>query len=83
MFIKDLSLRYSQCYCHSWGCHTGKAMSEQWKKAAGLWMVGAHGKTDYTGLHLRNNQRGLSSGVIGRSGASGEPTDTPASWWKS
>ena len=52
----------SNAYCQSWGCHTGEAMSEQWKKATGIWMVGAHGKTDYTDLHLRNNQPGLSSG---------------------
>ena len=49
-------------YCQSWGCHTGEAMSAMWKKATGLWMVGAYGKTDYTDLHLRDNKPGLSSG---------------------
>lgn len=49
-------------YCQSWGCHTGEAMSEEWKKATGLWLVGAYGKTDYTDLHLRDNHVGLAEG---------------------
>jgi hypothetical protein len=49
-------------YCHSWGCHTGEAMSQKWQEATGIWMVGAYGKTDYTDLHLRDNRPGLSSG---------------------
>jgi hypothetical protein len=49
-------------YCQSWGCHTGEAMSYEWKKATGLWMVGAFGKTDYSDLHLRDNHVGLSTG---------------------
>ena len=44
-----------KAYCQSWGCHTGEAMSAEWKKATGLWMIGAVGKTDYTDLHLYNN----------------------------
>ena len=46
----------SNAFCKSWGCHTGEAMSAEWKKATGLWMIGAIGKTDYTDLHLHNNQ---------------------------
>jgi hypothetical protein len=53
----------SDAYCHSWGCHTGESMSAAWKRATGLWMVGAYGKTDYSDLHLRNNHVGLSSGA--------------------
>ena len=49
-------------YCQSWGCHTGEAMSEAWKTATGLWLIGAYGKTDYTDLHLRDNRVGLSAG---------------------
>jgi hypothetical protein len=39
-------------YCHSWGCHTGESMSAAWKRATGVWMVGAIGKTDYSEGHL-------------------------------
>jgi len=45
----------SNAYIQSWGCHTGEAMSAQWKKATGLWMIGANGKTDYTDLELHGN----------------------------
>ncbi len=31
----------------SWGCHTGESMSKKWKRATGVPMVGAVGKTDY------------------------------------
>jgi hypothetical protein len=54
---------YSDAYCQSWGCHTGESMSAAWKKATGIWMIGAYGKTDYSDLHLRNNHVGLSSGA--------------------
>ncbi len=49
-------------YCQSWGCHTAEAMSAEWKKATGIWLVGAYGKTDYSDLHLRDNHVGLSTG---------------------
>jgi hypothetical protein len=49
-------------YCQSWGCHTGESMSAAWKKATGLTMVGAYGKTDYTDLHLRGNRPGVGAG---------------------
>jgi hypothetical protein len=50
-------------FCKSWGCHTAESMSAFWKKATGIWMIGASGKTDYSDLHLRNNAPGLSSGA--------------------
>lgn len=52
----------SNAYCRSWGCHTGESMSGVWKKKTGVWMVGATGKTDYSHMHERNWQVGLSSG---------------------
>ncbi len=54
---------YSNAYCQSWGCHTGESMSAAWKKATGIWMIGAYGKTDYSDLHLRSNHVGLSQGA--------------------
>ncbi len=53
----------SNAYCHSWGCHTGEAMSAEWKKATGLWMIGASGKTDYTDLELHNNHPHIGVGA--------------------
>ena len=53
----------SNAYCQSWGCHTAEAMSDEWKRVTGVWLVGAIGKTDYTDLHLRNNRVALSSGA--------------------
>lgn len=38
----------------SWGCHTGESMSKKWRRATGVPMVGAVGKTDYAPMH-RNN----------------------------
>lgn len=35
-------------YCKSWGCHTGESMSRAWRKATGIPMIGANGKTDYS-----------------------------------
>lgn len=35
-------------YCRSWGCHSGEAFTDEWKKALGIRMVGAVGKTDYS-----------------------------------
>lgn len=35
-------------YCRSWGCHSGEAFSAEWKKAVGVRMVAAIGKTDYS-----------------------------------
>jgi hypothetical protein len=31
----------------SWGCHTGEMMSKEWRKATGIPMIGAVGKTQY------------------------------------
>ncbi len=50
-------------YCHSWGCHTGESMSVAWKRATGLWMVGAYGKTDYSEGHLTGWKVRLSPGA--------------------
>lgn len=35
-------------FCKSWGCHTGESMSRAWKRATGVPMWGAIGKTDYS-----------------------------------
>lgn len=35
-------------FCKSWGCHTGESMSAVWKKALGVPLEGARGKTLYT-----------------------------------
>lgn len=36
--------------CQSYGCHTGESMSAYWKRATGVTLIGAKGKTDYTSL---------------------------------
>ena len=41
IFTKD-------AFCKSWGCHTGESMSTAWRRATGLPMWGACGKTDYS-----------------------------------
>ena len=51
-----------KAYCQSWGCHTAESFSKVWKRATGAWMVGASGKTDYSYMHERNWQVGLSPG---------------------
>lgn len=35
-------------FAKSWGCHTGEEMSSYWRKATGIRMWGAIGKTDYS-----------------------------------
>jgi hypothetical protein len=35
-------------HVQSYGCHTGESMSAKWKKATGVAMIGAYGKTDYS-----------------------------------
>ena len=35
-------------YCKSWGCHTGEAFSQEFKRVTGIKMIGAIGKTDYS-----------------------------------
>jgi hypothetical protein len=35
-------------FCKSWGCHTAESMSRAWRKATGVPMWGAIGKTDYS-----------------------------------
>ncbi len=34
-------------YAKSWGCHTGESMSQKFKSATGVKMIGANGKTQY------------------------------------
>lgn len=36
-----------RAFVKSWGCHTGESMSKYWKRATGVPMIGAVGKTDY------------------------------------
>lgn len=35
-------------FVKSWGCHTGESMSRAWRRATGVPMIGAVGKTDYS-----------------------------------
>jgi hypothetical protein len=35
-------------YCKSWGCHSGEAFSQEFRRVTGLKMIGAIGKTDYS-----------------------------------
>lgn len=37
--------------CQSYGCHTGESMSAFWKRATGITLIGAKGKTDYVTLN--------------------------------
>lgn len=37
-----------KAFCKSWGCHTGESMSKFWKRAVGIPLIGAEGKTDYS-----------------------------------
>ncbi len=46
--------------CQSYGCHTGESMSGFWKRATGITLVGANGKTDYVVL-----SKGLMPKVMG------------------
>ncbi len=46
----------------SWGCHTGESMSKYWKRATGVPMIGAIGKTDYSVMYRNNWLPGLSGG---------------------
>lgn len=42
------SVFHPQATIRSWGCHTGESFSKQWRKAVGIPMDGADGKTDYS-----------------------------------
>jgi hypothetical protein len=52
-----------RAYCQSWGCHSAESMTKAWRKATGLRMLGAIGKTDYSDMHLRNWTVALSPGA--------------------
>ena len=36
--------------CQSYGCHTGESMSKIWRRKIGNRLIGASGKTDYSGV---------------------------------
>jgi hypothetical protein len=42
------SVFHKRATIRSWGCHTGESMSRFWKRAVGVPMEGAVGKTDYS-----------------------------------
>ncbi len=46
----------------SWGCHTGESMSKKWRRATGVPMIGAVGKTDYAQMYRNNWLPALSRG---------------------
>ena len=52
-----------RAHCQSWGCHTGESMSKAWRRATGVPMIGAIGKTDYAFMHLRNWKVALGQGA--------------------
>lgn len=37
-----------KAYCKSWGCHSGESFVQSFKRATGVKMIGAVGKTDYS-----------------------------------
>ncbi len=52
LHVRDLkqihrSAFHRKAFVKSWGCHTAEFMSKPWKKAVGVPMWGALGKTDY------------------------------------
>ena len=51
-----------KAFVKSWGCHTGESMSKKWKRATGVPMIGAIGKTDYSVMYRNNWLPGLSGG---------------------
>ena len=42
-------------FVKSWGCHTGESMSKKFYAATGTRMIGAIGRTDYTGIDVALN----------------------------
>jgi len=38
-------------YAKSWGCHSGEAFSQEFRRVTGVRMIGAVGKTDYSKLY--------------------------------
>ena len=52
---KDLSkikrsVFHPEARCQSYGCHTGESMSRTWRLQIGNHLIGAIGKTDYSGI---------------------------------
>ena len=59
-FIHENDLRYfskrafhRKGYAKSWGCHSAEGFTKAWKRATGVRMWGAVGKTDYAGVGNR------------------------------
>lgn len=48
----DRNAFYRKAYCRSWGCHTGESFSAAFRRATGVKMIGAIGKTDYSKTYL-------------------------------
>jgi hypothetical protein len=52
-FVKiDRRIFARNAYVKSWGCHTGEMMSAYWRRATGIRMWGAVGKTQYMNEEL-------------------------------
>ncbi|MEY3480968.1 MAG: hypothetical protein RIQ71_1743 [Verrucomicrobiota bacterium] len=51
-----------KAHVQSWGCHSGESMSKKWRRATGVPMIGAIGKTDYSVMYRNNWLPGLSGG---------------------
>ncbi len=56
-YLHSIDLRHIQrglftrrALVQSWGCHSGEYMSRVWRKATGVRMIGAIGKTDYKSI---------------------------------
>ncbi|MEO0453162.1 MAG: hypothetical protein AAFY98_03370 [Verrucomicrobiota bacterium] len=48
--LKEINRRIfaKGAYCKSWGCHSGEEYSKMWRRATGVPLIGAIGKTDYS-----------------------------------
>ena len=44
------SVFHREARCQSYGCHTGESMSRSWRRKIGNRLIGAIGKTDYSGV---------------------------------
>lgn len=48
----DRNVFHKKAYCRSWGCHSGESFSAGFRRATGVKMMGAIGKTDYSKTYL-------------------------------
>lgn len=67
LHIKDLKRLKRRSFAReaqskSWGCHTGEAMSAEWRKVTGTRLWGAIGKTDYARISVNRGVPQLSPG---------------------